>query len=184
MDFPPLHVILRFAMLQLKRPDTELIPSYEAFMNAMAAQGEELWKALIRRPGETDGAMVDRFLRAETAPEPGLVPETFYWAVDGDGTVLGRISLRHELIPALREFGGHIGYEVHPAYRRQGVATSMLAELLKTPKARAIGKLLLTCDPQNIGSVKTIEKNGGRLEQTRYLERVKRDTSYYWIEVC
>lgn len=171
-------------MMQLKRPSVDLIPSYEAFMNAMGTAGEELWQALLRRPGETDKEMTERFLRAETKPKPGLVPESFFWAVNDQETVLGRISLRHHLIPALSEFGGHIGYEVHPAYRRQGVASFMLAELLKQPETRRVGKLLLTCDPENLGSVKTIEKNGGKLEKTRFVERVKRDTSYYWIEVC
>ncbi len=171
-------------MLQLQRPAVELIPSYEAFMLAMKALGEEAWEPLLRRKGESDRDMAERFLRAETAPEPGLVPETFHWAVNEQNAVVGRIALRHHLIPALQEFGGHIGYEVHPASRRQGVASFMLADLLKTAKAREIGKLLLTCDPMNIGSVKTIEKNGGRLEQIRFVERVKRDTCYYWIEVC
>ena len=97
--------------------------------------------------------------------------------------MVGRIVLRHELTPDLREFGGHIGYEVRPSFRRRGVAGEMLRLVLKTPKAREIGMILLTCAPGNVASIKTITANGGVLEKTAWVERVQRDTCYYWISV-
>jgi predicted acetyltransferase len=48
------------------------------------------------------------------------VPGTFLVAAVG-GTIVGRISIRHELNDFLAHEGGHIGYGVLPRYRRRGV---------------------------------------------------------------
>lgn len=97
--------------------------------------------------------------------------------------VVGRIALRHRLNANLTEFGGHIGYEVRPTVRRQGIATEMLRLILATQKANEIGRLLLTCSPTNAASNKTIVANGGVLERTIWVKRVKRDTNLYWIDL-
>jgi predicted acetyltransferase len=83
----------------------------------------------------------------------------------------------------LEEFGGHIGYEVRPSARRKGIATEMLRLVLQTPKAREIRRVLLTCAPDNEASNRTIRKNGGILNDTRFVEKIRRQTNYYWIEV-
>jgi predicted acetyltransferase len=102
--------------------------------------------------------------RDEDAPRrPGWVPCTTLWWVDGS-TYLGRIAIRHRLTPALREFGGHIGYDVRRSARRQGHATAMLAAALPVAAALGIDSALITCDLTNVGSQKVIEANGGLLE--------------------
>lgn len=95
----------------------------------------------------------DLALTGTLRPE-GKVPETMLWWVDGS-ELLGRLSIRHELTDALREFGGHIGYVVRPSARRQGHASAMLAAAL------------LTCGAENTGSRRVIESNGGVLEDQR-----------------
>jgi len=103
----------------------------------------------------------------EDAPRPdGHVPATTLWWVDGD-TYLGRIALRHRLTDWLREFGGHIGYDVRPSVRRRGHATAMLHEVLPTARALGIERVLVTCDTTNLGSRKVIEANGGLFEDER-----------------
>src|SRR5690606_7632066 len=97
--------------------------------------------------------------------------------------VVGRISFRHRLNENLKVFGGHIGYEVRPSWRKKGVATEMLRMLLKTERAKQIGRLLLTCAPDNVASNKVILANGGVLEKTAFVERVGRMSNYYWIEL-
>ena len=64
---------------------------------------------------------VERLLTEQGRPpaEPGRVPGTVLWLVDGD-TYAGRVSLRHRLTPRLRRRGGHIGYEIRPSLRRRG----------------------------------------------------------------
>ena len=52
-----------------------------------------------------------------------------------NGQVVGRIALRHYLTEKLKEFGGHIGYEVRPSVRRTGVATELLRLLCPVPSS-------------------------------------------------
>jgi predicted acetyltransferase len=165
--------------LQLTSPAVELVPSYCEFLDELAANGERVWPTRPE-PTETPGTFVARLLQAEVSPEPPRVPQTTYWATV-DGSVVGHIGLRHRLNAELAEFGGHIGYTVRPAYRGRGLAREMLRQVLGTAKAREIGRLLLTCAPDNIASNRTIKANGGVLDRTMFVERIGRDTNFYWI---
>lgn len=167
-------------MIELKKPHLNLVDSYLDFIEEMRTHGEKIWEGILPKAGESSSQFVDRLLKAETSPEEPLVPETIYWACDGRH-VVGRIALRHFLNESLAEFGGHIGYEVRPSCRRRGVAKEMLRLLLGTKKAKEIGRLLLTCAPDNVASNKTILANGGTLIKTAFVEKQERNTNYYWI---
>lgn len=94
------------------------------------------------------------------------VHATHWWIVEGD-TYLGAVDLRHYLNDFLLDVGGHIGYSIRPSARRRGLATWALGAVL--PEARALGldRVLVTCDDDNIGSARSIERNGGVLEDVR-----------------
>ena len=100
------------------------------------------------------------------APAPGLVRSTYRW-IAADDTYLGAIDLRHELSDFLLQAGGHIGYSVRPTARRRGLATWALGQILHTARGLGLERVLLTCDPDNVASVRTIEANAGQLEDTR-----------------
>lgn len=106
--------------------------------------------------------------------EPGIVPGTTYFYIRDD-EIIGCINIRHCLNDYLLDIGGHIGYSVAPKYRKQGYATQMLNEALAFCKKWEIWPVLVTCDEDNIGSRKTIEKCGGVFDN-KY-----RDTLRYWI---
>ena len=89
------------------------------------------------------------------------------------------IDIRHRLNEYLLQFGGNIGYSVRPSQRRKGYATEMLALALEECRKLGIDRALVTCDKTNIGSAKTIQKNGGVLEN-EVLEG-DRITQRYWI---
>lgn len=170
-------------MIELRTPSLILLNSYLESVEEMRQLGETIWEGMMSpKAGETHSDFINRVNLAPTNPEPGLVPENVYWGVYLD-QVVGRIALRHQLTDKLREFGGNIGYEVRPSFRRQGVASEMLRLLLLTPKARELGRILITCSPDNIGSNNAIIKNHGKLERTSYVERYNRDTNYYWIDL-
>lgn len=122
-------------------------------------------------------AFVDE-LRADPLPDTPRpdwkVPQTTLWWVDG-GEFIGRLAIRHSLTPALRKIGGHIGYDVRPSRRREGHASRMLAAALPVAASLGLSAVLLTCDDDNVGSRKVIEKNGG------ILEGVDDDKRRYWI---
>lgn len=127
-------------MPALVEPDARFQQSFLRAMAGFAAEG---------RGGADDSSTIGRDLREwgprwhapavfaayvaevralalpETPRPAGHVPSTTLWWAGGD-EYLGRIQLRHELNDFLREYGGHIGYDVAPQHRRQGHATAML----------------------------------------------------------
>lgn len=122
-----------------------------------------------------------KLLERQAYPSEGFVCDTVYWAFFKD-KMIGRISIRHELNDFLKQVGGHIGYIVHPNWRNKGVASWMLSEILKTDRAKSIGRLLLTCDEDNIASERTILKNGGIFTERIALGN-RTTKKHFWIEV-
>ena len=175
--------------LRLSAPDPALQASYLAALDELTAEGNGHFLAMVHPPEpgyagadytlETlaDPATFAAFCAREVTlsqpgtPRPtGWVTGTYLWMVDdtADGAeVVGRISLRHELTPWLLEVGGHIGYAVRPSARRQGHATAALGQMLAVAAGHGIDPVLVTCDRDNIGSRRTIEANGGVLEDVR-----------------
>lgn len=83
-----------------------------------------------------------------------------------DDTVVGIIQIRYQLNEFLQKIGGHIGYSTHPDYKGCGIVSQMTAYALGILKQQGIDKALITCDDNNITSIKVIEKNGGVLQDT------------------
>ena len=115
----------------------------------------------------------------------GYVPSYDYFLVDDDKFV-GIIHIRIDLTPNLMRYGGNIGYAINPKYWKQGYGTEILK--LGIEKARELGmvdKVLVTCDDDNIGSYKIIEKNGGVLENKIENESCGEHflTRRYWIKL-
>ena len=112
----------------------------------------------------------------ETPRKPGWVPQTTLWWVDG-AEYLGRVGIRTRLTPALRERGGHIGYDIRPTARRRGHATAMLRAALPVARRLGLAEVLLTTDPDNVASQKVIRANGGELAEAGAA------TYYFWISL-
>lgn len=110
------------------------------------------------------------------APRPDWVRCTFLWITDGD-EVIGSIAVRHELNAWLLDQGGHIGYSIRPSRRREGHASRALALALDRARELGLDRVLLTCDLDNAASRRTIEANGGVLED------VRGDKQRWWIEL-
>ena len=117
-------------------------------------------------------------------PSPQHVPSTFLFAFVG-ARIVGRASIRHSLSEFLERVGGHIGYVVVPEFRRQGYATAILRLSLQIAreKCRGTDRILVTCDDDNLGSIRTIEKNGGVLENIVSGPDVDKPKRRYWIDV-
>jgi predicted acetyltransferase len=111
---------------------------------------------------------------APCPPEKHASPR---WIVE-DGQILGAIALRHIFDDRL----GHIGYGIRPSARRRGLATWALAEmLLEARAALGVDRVLMPCLADNTPSARTIERNGGLLEEIRNTDHgpVRR----YWINL-
>lgn len=167
--------------LQLARPSVNLFSRFLEFVEDMRANGQPLWAPYLPKEDEAPGDFIERLLKRETEPESPFVSETVFWAVCNDN-VVGRISLRHRLEGNLYKMGGHIGYEVSPKWRQKGFATEMLRQVLQTPKASEIGRVLLTCSPDNEASNKTIQRNGGVFDKKVFVDFIQEDRNHYWID--
>ena len=135
-----------------------------------------------------EGMSHSRYLEVLEERECGVnlpsnhVPSTFLFAFNG-GRIVGRLAIRHMLNDVLQRVGGHIGYVVVPEFRRQGYATAILRLALQFAHDRlGLDHVLVTCDDDNIGSIKTIESNGGVLEDTISGPGADKPTRRYWID--
>ena len=110
------------------------------------------------------------------------VPDTTLFCLDRDRNIfVGAVSIRHYLNDKLLKTGGHIGDGIRPGERRKGYATAMIALALEECKKLGITRVLMCCDKNNIGSAKSIIKNGGVLENE--IEEDGHIEQRYWIQV-
>ena len=112
----------------------------------------------------------------------GLVPDSTFFCLDTDRNIMvGAVNIRHYLNESLLINSGHIGDGVIPSERRKGIATKMIALALEECRALGIKKILMVCDKENIGSAKSIQNNGGILENEVVVEGVT--VQRYWIKL-
>ena len=175
-------------MTSLDRPDVTLAASWAQAVADFQAAGEQhihgsgLWD-LDPLDVTEDGcrAVVEHLLAQadETTEVPeGRVHCTYFWITDaggGEREVVGFLALRHGLTPWLLEEGGHIGYGVRPSRRREGHASRALKLALAAAADLGLERVLVTCDEDNAGSRRTIERCGGTYEDSRKGKR------RYWI---
>lgn len=169
--------------ITLVHPEASLKESYLRALKEFQAEGLPWMMGLNYDALNSDfDSYIDKLLQASLLRTAVIVPETILWAVDGDEYV-GRISIRHELTEALRVEGGHIGYDTVPSFRGRGVASEMLSQALPIAVDLGLEKVLLTCNDDNVASIKVIEKNGGVLEGKRLLSSDRPLKRYYWIKL-
>jgi predicted acetyltransferase len=118
--------------------------------------------------------------RGEGLPA-GWIPGAEFWLEDR-GDIVGCARLRFSLTPDLENEGGHIGYDIRPSKRRQGYGTALLALVLVEARGRDIRRVRITCDFDNEGSIKVIERNGGKLAGTGTSPKSGKAVRQYWIE--
>ena len=117
----------------------------------------------------------------EETPE-GRVPDTTLFCLDEErGIFVGAVNIRHYLNEGLLATGGHIGDGIRPSERRKGYATAMIALALEECRKLGITRVLMCCDRDNIGSAKSIVRNGGVLENE--VEEDGVPVQRYWIDL-
>lgn len=116
-------------------------------------------------------------------PEDGKVPDSVFFLLDEDrNRLLGAVNIRHYLNEALLRDGGHIGDGIRPSERRKGYATEMVRLALLECKKLGIDQVLMVCNKDNIGSAKSILKNGGVLEN-EFVNEDGEIEQRYWIQL-
>ena len=164
-------------MLTLRPPTEADETALRRMHEQLAVEGFDL--LLAQGSWEEILAQVRREADGSDLP-PGRVRADFLVA-EAEGVPVGRVSIRHELTPFLREVGGHVGYAVAPAFRRRGHATEILRQSVERLRGLGVGDVLVTCDDDNVGSARAIERCGGVLADLRTPPGGGIPKRRYWI---
>lgn len=116
-------------------------------------------------------------------PDGDAISAQYIYVRLSDRKIVGMINVRHTHVEPLATFGGHIGYSICPSERRKGYATAMLGEALKRCRELGLERVLLTCGPENQGSLKAILANHGVFESMVMSPKHHIYVGRYWIEV-
>ncbi len=167
--------------VKLIKPTVELKEQYLDMIHEWVRTGEKLVPWVLNFDSSNFQQMINQF--EDFSHGIGLpdeyVPHSTYWLVDTQNRILGAVNIRHSLNESLIKRGGHIGYGIRPSERRKGYATEILRLALDKMRYLNVNNVLLTCDKENIGSARTITKNGGVLESE--VIEVGVVSQRYWI---
>ena len=171
----------------LVKPDETMLDEVAAFRAAFLSAGQKIYGAGLLPEFENpkDWLHYNRISEhRETVPAGRVPSEQFVLLRKTDHQIVGMITFRHEFNDFTREYGGNIGYSVHPDERRKGYAKQMLQECLKVCRAFGLDRVLLTCRVDNEASRRTILSCGGVYEKTVYCERDDVHLERYWIHLA
>lgn len=168
---------------ELIKPTIELKEQYLEFYREWKDSGENMVPWVISKDPSDFTAMlnfIENNSKGENLPD-GWVPDSTYWLIDPDKKIVGAVNIRHSLTEELLNTGGHIGYGIRPTARRKGYAAQILTQSLEKAKELGIERVLVVCDKGNIGSERTILKNGGEPAED-YVEENGNVIKRFWIE--
>ena len=166
-------------MLKLIKLDEQYKPQLTDMMDEWTATGETIIPYAIRKCDYHDFPSYLASLEV-TQPTDGLVPDSTYFCLDTERSIfVGAVNIRHYLSEGLLLSGGHIGDGIRPSERGKGLGTRMIALALDKCRELGIGRVLMCCDSDNFASARTIEKNGGVLENV--VDDGGTPVKRYWI---
>ncbi|MBT3338088.1 MAG: GNAT family N-acetyltransferase [Anaerolineae bacterium] len=117
-----------------------------------------------------------------TKLEPGHIPRSFFWLLDGTGEAVGIVRMWHYLSKSLKERTGHISYYIRRDQRGKGYGQEALRQALIELEKVGERKALIVADLDNIASTKVILVNGGKLESIGQGGKGKK-FGRYWIRL-
>lgn len=149
-------------------------------MDEWTATGEIIVPSAIRRNDYHDFDYYLEHLDRKVEID-GKVPHDVFFCLDVDRDIfVGAINVRHYCTKEMLINAGHIGDGIRPSERRKGYATAMIGLALQEAKKLGLDRVLMCCDKENIGSAKSIMKNGGVLENEVVVDGVVEQR--YWIQ--
>lgn len=104
----------------------------------------------------------------ETTPIGKTPRKQYVYLREEDDKIIGFLQIRYGLSAYLEKYAGHIGYCICPSERRKGYASQLLKDALPLCKSLGIDKVIVCCETDNAGSIKTILNNNGIFESTVY----------------
>lgn len=174
-------------MTTLIRPNASMYDDWSAAIAEFATEpGGPVYPAGSGLPPQPTGSreeLVELIAKAERFADPtSVLPGRYvrsdhYWIVEDQHRYVGSLMFRHTLNDFLLNEGGHIGYSVRPTRRREGHASRALGLALGRAREVGLTRVLVTCDVGNLASARTIQSQGGVLDD------VRRGKERYWIHL-
>ncbi len=167
--------------LQLVKAGHEYKLQITDMLDEWTACGEKIVPYAIRRVDYHD---FDAWLASldSGAKGPLGIPDSTFFCLDKTrNRMVGAVNIRHRLNDQLLLNGGHIGDGVRPSERGKGIGTRMITLALEECKKLGIRDVLMVCDKENAASARTIQKNGGILENEVLADGVAEQR--YWIHL-
>ena len=109
--------------------------------------------------------------------------KTYLLVRENDDRIIGAINVRWNLPENMKQFGGNIGYGIRPTERRKGYNKINLYLGLMEAQKLGLDQVMLSCEVSNLGSAKTMQALGGKLERTEVDSSDGILTSVYWFDV-
>jgi len=171
--------------IELIRPSMEYKRQIIEMMDEWSSTGERIVPYAIRRIDYHNfDEYIYEFDQEVNGPiREGFVRNTTYFVYQSTSDkIIGAVNIRHTLNEELLIAGGHIGDGVRPSERRKGYATEMIRLALDKCRDLNIDRVMMSCDKDNIGSSKSIIKNGGKLER-EFVNEEGVIEQIYWIKL-
>lgn len=140
-------------------------------------------------PGDLKSGAVQLHFEEVVAgnPERGLVPWYHFRIVNEGGEEVGHINFRIGDSPHVMMTAGHVGFFIDPQHRGSSFsyhACCALAPFIR----RHYDRVILTADPANVPSIRTIQKLGGKFlgevdvppHDPAYASGARRKQRYEW----
>ena len=169
--------------IKLVRLTPEYRPQLEDMMGEWLSVEQDITPYSIQKNDYRD---FDNYLKKLdlSQEKDGLVPDSTFFCLDLDRNIfVGAVNIRHYLNERLLRLGGHIGDGIRPSERGKGYATAMIRLALEECRKLDIQRVLMCCDKDNIGSAKSIQHNGGVLEN-EVVDGEGAPVQRYWIDLA
>lgn len=114
----------------------------------------------------------------------GYVQQTTFWLIRNGTSIVAGSWLRHTLNQWLLIEGGHIGYSVRPGCRRRGYGSLLCGLTLQKAREFGLTRVLITCNTENAGSARIIQKNGGVFAGEDPSPYSGKPVSRYWVDLA
>ena len=172
--------------LKFRLPTAEDAAEYISYRQAFLDAGSSMdgTGPMRRTPDPMEWLAINaQYADPATVPEGKVQSTQFVCERASDGRIVGMLQVRLALNDYLLHYGGHIGYSVRPDERQQGIATWMLHNVLTYCREIGLKRVMVACEPWNVGSRKTILRNGGVYEKTVHEDGENIDLEHYWISL-
>lgn len=146
--------------LFLVEPNEKYEKSFKNYVMAYKETKDEFYYNIYKKALDDFRGYIQElrnYSKGIKVPE-GWVPFSTFWLINDD-EVVGVARVRHKEIG----HAGHMGADISPYHRNKGYGTEALALSLEKAKEIGLKEVIVTCNINNHGSKKIIEKNSGKL---------------------